>query len=136
MQIPFTEPLSPRYIYINPDTNQVHLLVPLVQGQEISTDNTCKSTAALNEFMNTVLNELNRYKSALEFDLELLGNKNPPLKELKEERLTQINAYINTLPHMREKYSSAINSQMLKTSSNLYSIQLRPRIKDSQYSKI
>ena len=38
MKIPFEEPLSPRYIYINPETNQVHLLVPLVQGQEISTD--------------------------------------------------------------------------------------------------
>ena len=132
MKIPFAEPLSPRYIYINPETNQVHLLVPLVQGQEISTDNTCKSTAALTEFKKTALNELNTYQSALEFDLELLGDDNPPLKALKEARLTQINAYIHALAPMREKYSNAIASQMLKTPSNLYSIQLRPLTQDPE----
>ena len=132
MKIPFAEPLSPRYIYINPETNHVHLLVPLVQGQEISTDNTCKSTVALTEFKNAALNELNTYKSALEFDLELLGDDDSPLKALKETRLTQINAYINAMPPMQEKYSSAITSQMSKTSSNLYSIQLRPLIQDPQ----
>ena len=132
MKIPFAEPMSPRYIYINPETNHVHLLVPLVQGQEISTDNTCKSTAALTEFKNAALNELNTYKSALEFDLELLGDDSPPLKALKEARLTQINAYINAMPPMQEKYSSAIASQMSKMSSNLYSIQLRPHTQDPQ----
>ena len=132
MKIPFAEPMSPRYIYINPETNQVHLLVPLVQGQEISTDNTCKSTVALTEFKNAALNELNPYKSALEFDLELLGDDDSPLKALKEARLTQINAYINAMTPMQEKYSSAITSQMSKTSSNLYSIQLRPLIQDPQ----
>ncbi len=35
MIIPFTEPTAPRYIYINPETNRVHLLVPVVGGQEI-----------------------------------------------------------------------------------------------------
>jgi len=132
MKIPFAEPMSPRYIYINPETNHVHLLVPLVQGQEISTDNTCKSTAALTEFKKAALNELNTYKSALEFDLELLGDDDSPLKALKEARLTQINAYINAMPLMQEKYLSAIASQMSKTSSNLYSIQLRPHTQDPQ----
>ena len=94
MKIPLAEPLSPRYIYVNPETNQVHLLVPLVQGQEISTDNTCKSTAALGEFKSAALNELNAYKSALEFDLQWLKDDDRPLKALKEARLLQINAYI------------------------------------------
>lgn len=52
MYTPFIEPLSPRYIHINPETNQVHLLVPVVGGQEISTDNTCKATVALRDFFD------------------------------------------------------------------------------------
>ncbi len=46
MRISFTEPVSPRYIHINPVTNRVHLMVPVVGGQEISTDNICKATVA------------------------------------------------------------------------------------------
>ncbi len=94
------------------------LLVPLVQGQEISTDNTCKSTAALGEFKSAALNELNAYKSALEFDLQLLEDDEQPLKVLKEARLLQINAYIHALPAMQEKYSRAI-SVMMQASANL-----------------
>ena len=131
MKIPLAEPLSPRYIYVNPETNQVHLLVPLVQGQEISTDNTCKSTAALGEFKSAALNELNAYKSALEFDLQWLKDDDRPLKALKEARLLQINAYIIAIQAMQEKYSSAI-AAMMQTSANLYSIQLRPHTQDPQ----
>nr|MBN5936004.1 hypothetical protein [Legionella anisa] len=43
MRIVLREPVSPRYIYINPETHQIHLMVPIVGGQEISTDNTCKA---------------------------------------------------------------------------------------------
>ena len=139
--IPLTEPMSARYIYINPETNQVHLLVPIVQGQEISTDNTCKSTAALSEFESSAHGELNSYKSALEFDLQLLGDsslqkeskeeESSTLKGCKEARLTQINAYIKALPSMQNKYSAAIASTM-NSQSNLYSIQLRPHDQDPQ----
>lgn len=52
MHIPLTEPTAPRYITINQETNQVHLMVPVVSGQEISTDNTCKATVALREFFD------------------------------------------------------------------------------------
>ena len=73
MRIPFTEPVSPRYIHINPKTNKVHLIVPVVSGQEISTDNTCKATVELKEFFDAgAVRELNAYKSALEFDIGLL----------------------------------------------------------------
>ncbi len=142
--IPLTEPMSARYIYINPETNQVHLLVPIVQGQEISTDNTCKSTEALKDFEKSVLNELNKYKSAVEFDLQLLEasslqkeskeEDSPTLKACKEARLTQINAYTKALPSMQNKYSAAIAS-MMSVPSNLYSIQLRPHDQDT-YSRV
>ena len=52
MRLPLTEPIFPRYIYINPATNIVHLMVPIIGGQEISTDNTCKATAVLKEFFD------------------------------------------------------------------------------------
>lgn len=128
--IALAERINPRYLYINPKTNYVHLFVPLVQGQEISTDNTCRLGAALNEFKLNVLGELNTYKSELECDLQLLEDSSP-LKALKKTRLMQINAYIRVLPEMQDKYSNAITSQM-QIISNLYSMQLRPHIQDSQ----
>ena len=50
MIIPLIEPTSTRYIHVNPATNRVHLLVPFVGGQDISTDNTCRSTAEVDAF--------------------------------------------------------------------------------------
>ena len=50
MQIPLIEPKSTRYIHVNPVTNRVHLLVPFVGGQDISTDNTCQSNVELKAF--------------------------------------------------------------------------------------
>ena len=133
-KIPLKEPLSPRYIYINPENNQVHLLVPVVQGQEISTDNTCKSTKALDEFKEAVINELCTYKAALEYDLQFLEDGSSQ-KALKAARLTQINAYINAAPNMSEKYLKAFTDMMSDNASNLYSIQLRPN-KPDNYSKV
>ena len=47
MRIPLIEPTSTRYIHVNPVTNRVHLLVPFVGGQDVSTDNTCRSMTEL-----------------------------------------------------------------------------------------
>ncbi|MDR3501810.1 MAG: hypothetical protein P4L79_04430 [Legionella sp.] len=129
MYIPLTEPVSPRYIYINPDTNQVHLLVPIVGGEEISTDNTCKAITVLREFFDGgALHELITYKSALLFDLILLGEGNPA-QATKKARLEQIEFYIAAISAMRNHYGQSINA-LLKKTSNLYAIQLRPREPD------
>ena len=132
MRIPFAEPTAPRYIYVDPEANQVHLLVPIVGGQDISTDNTCKSTVAMDAFFQEdgALRELNAYKAALEFDLQWLDSGHPQ-KALKESRLNQINAYIAAMPAMKTQYKIAISS-LLATPSNLYSIQLRPKELDNQ----
>ena len=136
MLIPLTEPTAPRYIYINPANNQVHLLVPMVGGQEISTDNTCKSTASLDEFFKqgAALRELSTYQSALEFDLQFL-NSGHPLKAPKYQRLNQINEYIKAINAMKSGYSEAITA-LMHGPSNLYSIQLRPRIQDPESSVV
>ena len=134
MIIPLTEPSAPRYIYINPETNQVHLLVPVVGGQTISTDNTCKTTLASDEFFSAAaLRELNAYKAALEFDLQFLSNDNVELSTSKQQRLAQINAYIAAIPAIQTiggGYKNAITA-LKEIPSNLYSIQLRPREQDS-----
>ena len=44
MLIPLTEPTAPRYIYINPLTNRVHLMLPVVSGTGIGLDNPKKSS--------------------------------------------------------------------------------------------
>src|ERR1044072_714359 len=105
MRIPFSEPVSPRYIHINHKTNQVHLLVPLVGGQEISTDNTCRSRWVVNNFFGGgALHELERYKKALKYDIQLLENGNAK-REQKEDRLAQINAYIKSIQLMQNDFT-------------------------------
>lgn len=131
MRIVLREPVSPRYIYINPETHQIHLMVPIVGGQEISTDNTCKATAALRTFFNGgAIQELNAYRSALALDIALLDESNPQ-RVNKEKRFVQIEAYIKAVQAMQYRYADAITA-FLKKPSNLYSIQLRPREQDNQ----
>jgi len=83
MRISLTEPTSPpgaRYVYINPKTNQMHVLMPVVGGVGIGTDNTCASVRGMQEFFGlsreahqmAVLENLKHYLGALEFDLSLL----------------------------------------------------------------
>lgn len=131
MRIPLTEPTAPRYISVNQKTNQVHLMVPVVNGEEISTDNTCKATEALRSFFDGgALRELNAYKNALEFDIPLLEASNP-IRLDKEARLAQIEIYIEAVPAMRHLYGTAMTALMTRP-SNLYGIQLRPRSQDFQ----
>ena len=130
MHIRLTEPIAPRYITINQETNQVHLMVPVVSGQEISTDNTCKATVALREFFDGgALRELNAYKDALVFDILLLEEENPQ-RIAKEARLAQIGAYLEAVQAMQYSHGDAMTALMTRP-SNLYSIQLRPRVQDS-----
>lgn len=150
MLIPFTEPTSPRYIYVNRSSNRVHLMMPVVSGTDIGLDNTCKSVYALQEFFGksgrpqqvTVLNELNHYKEALEFDLSLVMEI-PELKQQKQVRLDQINHYIvlintiqsnevlNTLDSQSPAYPEPLQTLMRERHTNLYSMVLRPTAQDS-----
>lgn len=131
MHLTFTEPTAPRYIYINRDANLVHLLVPLVGGEEISTDNTCKAKKSLNAFFSgAASHSLNQYKEALEFDLALLAPVSSDYVK-KKARLKQIQIYIDSVDRMRRSYDIAIDALMTRPLLNLYGIQLRPRIVDS-----
>jgi len=130
MQISLIEPTSTRYIHVNPRTNGVHLLVPFVGGQDISTDNTCRSTTELNAFFGGGgVSELGAYKSVLKFHISLL-EEGDERRNTKEERLAQINIYLETVVGMRDGYQATVNAFLFKP-SNLYSMQLRPREQDS-----
>jgi len=124
MIIPLTEPTSTRYIHVT-TTNRVHLLVPFVGGQDISTDNTCRSTAEVDAFFGGGgVSELESYKSVLEFHISLLEAGNAR-RAIKEERLAQIKTYLEALIGMQAGYRERVNTFLSKP-SNLYSIQLRP----------
>ena len=106
-------------------------MVPVVGGQEISTDNTCKATVALREFFEGgALRELNAYKEALTFDIGLLEAGHAEQMG-KEARLAQIEAYIEAVSAMHMSFGDAMTAS-LRRPSNLYGIQLRPRAQDSQ----
>ncbi|MDF1758242.1 MAG: hypothetical protein P1U74_08100 [Legionellaceae bacterium] len=148
MAIDMHEPITARYIYVNPETNIVHLLLPIVGGVDISTDNTCKSALSLKTFFgkyasasknkDSALNTLIRYKEALERDIAVLPDEHHA-KNSKKDRLVQIKKYINVLNAIQNdhefdglyksdpKYPKSIAS-VIQTSGNLYSMILRPGV--------
>ena len=129
MKIPLIEPSNFRYIRIHSETNRVHLLVPFIAGQEISTDNTCKSDLELKAFFESggAVRELESYKSTLEFHLSLL--EEGPLRQAKKVRLAQINEYLQAVISQRDNYKDIVKRFLAKP-SNLYSMQLRPSVQD------
>lgn len=129
IRIPLNEPSNFRYIRIHPASKHVHLRVPIIAGLDISTDNTCKSELELKAFFEGgAVKELESYKNTLEFHLFLLEEGDARYLA-KKERLVQINMYLNAVMSMRGNYKSVVNT-VLANPSNLYSIQLRPRIQD------
>lgn len=150
MKFPLTEPTAPRYLYINPETNQVHVLMPVVSGIQIGLDNTCKSVSSLQEFFGksravhqrAVLDELTAYKKALELDISLIAGESL-LKTQKHGRLEQINRYIATIDTVLKtpvldalslgfpEYPAPLQAMMKATGVNLHSMVLRPKEMDS-----
>ncbi|NDH08129.1 MAG: hypothetical protein EBY16_00635 [Gammaproteobacteria bacterium] len=137
MHIQLNERKAPRYISINKVTNKVHLLVPVVGGQDISTDNTCQSMSELNKFFldKHALRELEDYQNALALDIAVF-KQGDERRVVKEYRLNQIIAYIDAVKEITEKirfnrfyYPEPIKALMRKP-SNLHGIQLRPKDQD------
>lgn len=128
MIIQLTEPINSRYIYINPVSSKVHLLVPIKGEREISTDNTCERNAAVKKFFSEIPRILNAYKDALEVDILIL-NEDSHEVAFKKWRLIQIKYYIDAIAAMQDAYAEPVSS-LLKKKSNLYSFQLRPTKQD------
>ncbi|KTD55556.1 hypothetical protein Lsan_3108 [Legionella santicrucis] len=151
MKLPLQEPIAPRYIYINPKTNVVHLLMPIMSGTEIGLDNTCKSVYSLQEFFgllganqqSAASRMLKDYQEALAFDIKYHPDSEE--KSLKTQRLEQINSYLRLLQQAQQEkqitspltlvfpaYPAALESLMQAREGNLYSMILRPKEQDVQ----
>lgn len=132
MRIPLTEPfLLSNYIYINPTTNKVHLMVPVVYENSITSIVTTDSIRGAVEdlsssFKRLALRALTVYKEALVFDIEILNvsHTSDADRAVKEARLIQIETYIKAVQSMSDNPLNAILS-FLKKPSNLYRIELR-----------
>lgn len=150
MKLSIEEPTAPRYIHINPKTNTVHLLMPIMSGTEIGLDNTCKAVYSLQEFFGlagadkqkSALGVLTDYKAILEFDLKYMPES--PEKSAKAHRLSQIDTYLDILKQVQQDariinplqrdypvYPEALAHLMQSVDANLHSIMLRPRVQDS-----
>lgn len=150
MKLTLKEPLFARYLYVSPD-NIVHIFMPIVSGTNIGLDNTCKAVYALQEFFGkgnnpnknaSLKTELFAYKEALESDINLLGT-DTPLAQQKQERWSQIDAYLKVLTAVEKhqelnclntgfpSYPRPLEELMQdRINSNLYSMVLRPAEED------
>lgn len=150
VKIKLSEPINPRYVYIDPTTNTVHLLVPITSGVGIGLDNTCKTVLALQEFFgkradsaareHSARHELIRYKKALEDDIAVLEDSGD--KRAKQDRLAQIDTYITLLARIEvhpslnglsggyPTYPRAVKTLLTAPQSNIYGMRLRPTTQD------
>mmetsp|Transcript_111195 Transcript_111195/g.313805 ORF Transcript_111195/g.313805 Transcript_111195/m.313805 type:complete len:836 (-) Transcript_111195:178-2685(-) len=155
LRLRMKEPESLRYLYVDP-SNTVILMMPLTGGQEIGTDNTCKSVVEVQKFFgkhaqaaetkDSACHYLRCYLQGLEFDLEFfttLGIDDHPAITKKRERKGQIEAYIQMLetwaniPDVNQalqgsypKYPQRIG-ELIKQADNLQGMLLCPASVDT-----
>jgi hypothetical protein len=147
--MPLFEPKTAEYIYID-EANHVHLLMPIVGGETIGIDNTCKTAMEMQAFFygkddlkkKSALDVLNDYAGALQKDIDLLMNSGqaPELLEIKRSRLIQIQGYTSILTIVKDKFvrsdaafpkfPTGVHS-LLNRKTNCFSMQLSPRVTDS-----
>lgn len=145
MRIKCSEPISQKYIYVDPRTNHVHLVMPLVGGETIGLDNTCQTVVELQRFFGknmsaanerkSAIHELERYRAALEKDIGALDNDK--VKKAKKDRLEQVKEYLKALRSIENEYelASLIGAypsfpeaikQIMARQTNVLSMQLSP----------
>ena len=125
--------------------------MPIVSGTTIGLDNTCKAVYGLQEFFDkgnnatkksSLKGELMAYQDALKHDINLV-EAHSALGQSKQERLTQIEAYLTVLSHLEQHkeldclsagyptYPRPLEGLMQdRAASNLYSMVLRPEEED------
>lgn len=133
--IKLKEPERCDYLYID-DKNRVHLLLPLVGGEEIGLDNTCQTVVELTTFFygsNIHGNEkisaeqqLANYKQALEDDIKAINSQKAispsayqDLLREKKERLKQIDEYIKLVQVLKKDYDADQHIEKLNRDTKL-----------------
>lgn len=157
VRLKFKEPSQTRYLHID-RLNVVHVFVPVVGGDEVSTDNTCKSAMEMQKFFGASFNVtctkssaahlLQAYADMLGFDLWFvkecrIGNMSPDVSRMKKSRREQIAAYVSILHTLsrRETVRSQLQgafpsfpsalAQSIQDSANIFTIVLSPKTPDS-----
>lgn len=144
------EPNSANYIYFDENHN-LHVLLPVVPGDTIGTDNTCKTMEELKQFFGlknrekSAINILEGYKQTLINDIALL-NKLDLASDLlvnKNKRLEQVNSHLIILKHIEKDFKNLLVSSeegyralplqikyLLQKRTNWLSMQLSPEKPD------
>ncbi|MCD6039658.1 MAG: hypothetical protein K0S27_1058 [Gammaproteobacteria bacterium] len=154
--IQFREPQAAPYIWVNKDTNKVHLIMSAVGGTHlITTDNTCKTLANIKQSLGIhrgarALTSLTSYQSALMYDIRLIQQTDGKgqasgLLQKKQERLKQINFLLDMLGYIiygqgqhgnqamkaflerDEQWPVFLQAALGAPNNNLFSMHLRPR---------
>jgi hypothetical protein len=152
-KIKFQEPQSFDYLYVD-EKNRVHLLLPLVGGDEVASDNTCKTGIELHTFFfgnPNALAQLQTYQKALEQDInaiqeqrELQPGAYSALMNDKKERLRQIKQYAELIENLTKRpdiikdlTSTSFPTipsgahKLLKEATNAFSIRLSTLYQDT-----
>ncbi len=160
VSVSFREKPQYDYIYVNPEKNTVHVLMPLMSGETIGLDNTCRALSEFNQFWGGVGEPgaaekiVISYLIDLEADLVLIekmlsleksGEARGTLRALlhqKERRKQQLTHYQKILP-LTKKHSKTAGSSGVITSvyprlaqhffeerTNFFVIQLAPAVED------
>ncbi|HHL3493441.1 TPA: protein SdcA [Legionella pneumophila] len=129
--IKFKEPERCDYLYID-ENNKVHILLPIVGGDEIGLDNTCQTAVELITFFYgsahsgvtkySAEHQLSEYKRQLEEDIKAINSQkkisphayDDLLKE-KKERLQQIEKYIELIQVLKKQYDEQNDIKQLRT---------------------
>lgn len=129
--IKFKEPERCDYLYID-ENNKVHILLPIVGGDEIGLDNTCQTAVELITFFYgsahsgvtkySAEHQLSEYKRQLEEDIKAINSQkkisphayDDLLKE-KTERLQQIEKYIELIQVLKKQYDEQNDIRQLRT---------------------
>ncbi len=159
-EINFREPAHCDYLYID-DANRVHLLLPIIGGEEIGLDNTCQTTLELAAFFYgkdvrlSAEQILNAYIKNIQTDIatiNALKNATPTIAyqsvlNQKTQRLQQIRYYLDLMALLKinfDRDGEIANLglqqfpvlprgilQVLKFAENGFAIQLSPHRPDS-----
>lgn len=115
--IPLLEKTTYDYLYVD-EKNNVHLLIPLVGGGSIASDNTCQSLVEIRKFFGFAGNRsglavINEYIKDLRCDILILetnkDSSNDQLLKNKKDRLLQLQHYLDIWPQIRDSHDLRIS---------------------------
>lgn len=132
----FKEPVSAEYIYVD-IYNKVHLLMPIISGDSIGLDNTCKSTYEIQAFLglfqdSKAQKSLEAYRDALNEDLQALqkhGKYSSKVYMDKQDRLNQVNNYLLLLQRVAPNYGDSYRfnkalQNLIAKKENLFAVHI------------